>query len=309
MNPSRQLAARPPGCAVLSQALGEPAAGTASTIRSWLLLEQRGPWSAGARDDVLAAVLPPDRLAELERAWDDEGMRPLLIRRPGRSRGGPLTVLMASSIDGRVWTERLVLDDLREIAHLDFARLAAGTPGQGEPVDGPVFLVCTHGAKDMCCAVSGRPVAAALARAEPAGTWECTHVGGDRFAANVVTLPDGLMYARVPPERAAELAAATRAGRLLPDLLRGRSRDSRAAQAAEIAVRRDRDLTVGADVAIMRTASAECGVRVHLLARGEPVEVLVDEVTLGCGGHSSCAGELTPARLRTRLAADRLCAG
>lgn len=309
MNPSRRLAARLPGCAVLSQALGEPAAGTASTIRSWLLLEQRGPWHAGARDDVLEAVLPPDRLTELERAWDEEGLRPLLIRRPGRSRGGPLTVLMASSIEGRVWTERLLVDDLREVAHLDFARLAAGTPGQGEPLAESVLLVCTHGAKDMCCAVSGRPVAAALARAEPVGTWECTHVGGDRFAANVVALPEGLMYARVPPERAAELAAATRAGRLLPDLLRGRCRDSHAAQAAEIAVRRDHGLTAGADVAIVRTEPAEGGARVHLLARGEPVEVLVDEVALGSAGHSGCAGELRPTQLRTQLVADQMCAG
>lgn len=307
MTPARPLPL--PGCAVLSQALGEPAAGTASAIRSWLLLERRGPWSASARDDVLEAVLPPDRLAELARVWDDEGLRPLLIRRPGRRRGGPLTVLLASSIEGRVWIERLLVDDLREIARVDFARLAAGVPGQGEPVAGPVFLVCTHGAKDMCCAVSGRPVAAALARAEPAGTWECTHVGGDRFAANVVALPDGLMYARVPPERATELALAARAGRLLPDLLRGRSRDPRAAQAAEIAVRRDRDLTASADVALVRTEPAKGGVCVHLLAQGEPVEVLVDEVTLDCGGHSRCAGELTPNRLRTRLVADRLCAG
>lgn len=297
-----------PGCAVLSHALGEPVAGTASQIRSWLLLEQRGPWGAEAREDVLTAVLPPDLLAELDRLWRGRGLRPLLIRRPGRSGDGPLTVLMASSVAGRLWVERLLLTDLREVAGLDLARIAAGVPGQGEPVDGPVFLVCTHGAKDMCCAVSGRPVAAALARAEPAGTWECSHVGGDRFAANVVALPDGLMYGRVPPERTAELAAATRSGRLVLDLLRGRSRDPFAAQAAEIEVRRQQGLTGTGDVEVLGTEAVGGGVRVLLTVAGAPVDVRVDQVALGGRGHSRCAGELTPTRWRT-CQADRLCAG
>ena len=47
----------------------------------------------------------------------------------------------------------------------------------------PMLLVCTHGVHDTCCAVRGRPVAAALARRWPEATWECSHVGGDRFAA------------------------------------------------------------------------------------------------------------------------------
>lgn len=297
-----------PGCAALSCALGEPVAGTASAIRSWLLVEQRGAWTESARDDVLGRVLPPDRLAELERVWDDEGLRPLLIRRPGRATPGPLTVLMACSLAGRTWVERLMVDDPGEIAGLDYARIAAGEPGQGEPVAAPVFLVCTHGSKDMCCAVYGRPVAAAL---EQAGgdVWECTHVGGDRFAANVVALPEGLMYGRVPVERAAELVTATRAGRLLPDLLRGRSRDPQPAQAADIAVRRARGLTATADVEVLATEPATGGVRVTLRAGTEELEVLVDEVGLGRSGHSRCNGEATPSRLRTRELGRRLCAG
>jgi hypothetical protein len=92
---------------------------------------------------------------------------------------------------------------------------------QGTPSSEPVYLVCTHGRHDACCAVRGRPVAAALAAAYPERTWECSHIGGDRFAANVVVLPHSLFYGQVPPARAVELARRYDEGDVVPDLLRG----------------------------------------------------------------------------------------
>ena len=67
---------------------------------------------------------------------------------------------------------------------------------------GPILLVCTHGVHDTCCALRGRPVAAALAARWPGQVWECSHVGGDRFAPNVVVLPDGFYYGNLDPETA-----------------------------------------------------------------------------------------------------------
>jgi hypothetical protein len=62
--------------------------------------------------------------------------------------------------------------------------------------------------------------------------WECSHVGGDRFAANVVAMPHGLYYGRVTTGSAADLVAAHERGEVLPDLLRGRTTILPAAQAA-----------------------------------------------------------------------------
>nr|WP_238350734.1 sucrase ferredoxin [Kribbella shirazensis] len=97
--------------------------------------------------------------------------------------------------------------------------LAGNDPGT--VTNEPVYLVCTHGRHDACCAVRGRPVAAVLAAAYPEQTWECSHIGGDRFAANVVVLPHGLFYGHVPPARAVELARQYDEGAVVPDLLRG----------------------------------------------------------------------------------------
>ena len=96
----------------------------------------------------------------------------------------------------------------------------AGTDGQ--PDRAPAYLVCAHSKHDTCCALRGRPVAAALADQRPGHVWECSHVGGERFAANVLVLPLGMMYGRVLPFAAAEFAAAADEGRVIDALLRGR---------------------------------------------------------------------------------------
>ena len=105
-------------------------------------------------------------------------------------------------------------------------------PGRGQP-GGPLYLVCAHGRHDPCCAIRGRPVAEALAAARPGAVWECSHVGGDRFAANLVALPHGLFYAHVTAGPRRGVAAAYERGEVRPDLLRGRSAFAPPAQAAQ----------------------------------------------------------------------------
>src|SRR5207344_2771864 len=65
-------------CSQASEARGEPMAGTASTVRSWLLLEDPGPWG---RDALRDSRLPERVGLELQRRCRAAGVRPLLIRR------------------------------------------------------------------------------------------------------------------------------------------------------------------------------------------------------------------------------------
>jgi hypothetical protein len=93
--------------------------------------------------------------------------------------------------------------------------------------------VCTQGAHDPCCAVRGRPVAAALAVSHPELTWEISHIGGDRFAANLLVLPGGHYLGRVPPARAGEVLDTLLAGQRPTPYYRGRIAWRVAVQAAE----------------------------------------------------------------------------
>jgi hypothetical protein len=99
--------------------------------------------------------------------------------------------------------------------------------------DAPLYLVCTHGRHDPCCALLGRPVATALLARDPERTWESSHVGGDRFGANVVVLPAGLYLGRVAPGRVDAVVDAISTGRIPLDVLRGRSSLSLPVQAAQ----------------------------------------------------------------------------
>jgi hypothetical protein len=109
-----------------------------------------------------------------------------------------------------------------------------------ERVDEPLILVCTHGRHDQCCANEGRPLMRVL-RDSPWSdrVWECSHIGGDRFAANVVVLPHSLYFGRVDPESGPGLLAALDEGRMDVSRFRGRTSFSLAEQAVEHFVRRD----------------------------------------------------------------------
>jgi hypothetical protein len=166
--------------------------------------------------------------AQLARRWEDgAGIRVLLIRRPGRrtAHAGKAWAV----VDSRAGRERVGWGSWTEPEQL--LDVPVGTSA-GEP-GGPLYLVCVHGRHDACCAIRGRPVAEALAAARPGAVWECSHVGGDRFAANVVALPHGLFYGHVTPQGAPAVAAAYERGEVLPELLRGRSAFAPPAQAAQ----------------------------------------------------------------------------
>ncbi|MCW2761920.1 MAG: sucrase ferredoxin [Marmoricola sp.] len=129
-------------------------------------------------------------------------------------------------------------EDPEELTRIDLDAVSRGEPPDWARAEGPLFGVCTHGRHDACCAERGRPVAAALTASHPAETWEISHMGGDRFAANMVVLPEGLYYGRVEPWSASQVAFLHQAGRVDIVRLRGRSSYPMPVQYAEIALRR-----------------------------------------------------------------------
>jgi hypothetical protein len=221
-------------CSTASRDRAESIAGTASTVRRFLLVECSGPWGREALRD---SRLPADVRAWLRTTSRRLRLRTLLIRRPGRRSDPGVTVFAASVQPGEAWVEQITLDSPEELTGLDLTALGDNRSVGFTPTAGPLFLVCTHGRHDACCAERGRPVAAALAEVEPEATWEVSHIGGDRFAGNLLVLPDGLYYGRLEPAEVVELAAAHRSGNLALDFLRGRTCYPFDVQAAEIHLR------------------------------------------------------------------------
>jgi hypothetical protein len=218
--------------------VAEPLAGTASTLRRWFLVEHGGPWGHDLRD----ARLPDGVGAALRDVERRARCRVLLIRRPSREPSSGTTCFAVDTADG--WIGRAVVDDVSAAPGLD----PLDRDAFALPVEGPVAVVCTHGRRDTCCAERGRPLAAALAAADPLAVWESSHMGGDRFAANLLVFPLGLMFGHVEPERGPAVLAACSEGRIVLDRFRGRTSDPMAVQAADAAARDRLGLERVADV-------------------------------------------------------------
>ncbi|MDT8915175.1 sucrase ferredoxin [Amycolatopsis sp. PS_44_ISF1] len=216
-------------CAELADAAGDALAGTAPPASRWLLIEHPGSWSRKALD---APGLDPAAVAAVTAWAGPADARIVLIRRPG-----PRVRDTASRqwflVDARPGREAIRTGEFH-----DARGLAAVPADQGRPFTGPLTLVCAHGRHDACCAVRGRPLVAALAAARPETTWECTHLGGCRFAPTAVVLPHGFTFGRVPPADAAGIVDDYVRGRLDTRWLRGRSAFPPAVQAAQHHARR-----------------------------------------------------------------------
>lgn len=204
--------------------------GTASVVRNWLLVQHNGPWGRRALRD---ARLPPNLGDVLRRRERELGIRVILIRRPDRAAPDRISCFAAHTGPDRAWLERTELERLEEAAEIDLGPLGRGRTLGWAPASGPLFAVCTHGRRDPCCAERGRPLARALGTELPGATWESTHVGGDRFAGNMVAFPHGLYFGRLPPDHAAAVARAYAEGRIDLEHYRGRACYPMVVQAAE----------------------------------------------------------------------------
>lgn len=229
-----------PWCAALARALDEPLPGTAPVAPRWVCLEHRGTWPSeitAHRDPAVRAFL---------RRVTAAGWRPLLVRRPGRRPGdGPTRVFFADTTPP---SPRVTV--LRVVDPAELAGLVLPAPGEALPgadVVDPMLLVCTHGRRDRCCAVDGRALTRAVLATGEVDVWECTHLGGHRFAPTALVLPTGYVYGRLDATGAVAALKAAAVGEVEPALCRGRSTWSSWGQAAELAVRTATGLR-GADV-------------------------------------------------------------
>lgn len=261
---------RPP-CSVESLARDEPMYGTASAGSSWLLLELEGGWGPSAFLQSPSCIDPTLGRSIVRRA-ESAGMRIAAIRRHGRRSSSPRwRWFVANSTVGQHALFHGEVGEAREYLDLDLGG------GDGVRSEDPLVAVCAHGKHDQCCAVRGRAAAAAIAASYPEIVWECSHLGGDRFAATMLILPEGLCYGRADSTDAAEFLRLYFDGRLDDRYLRGRTSVPHAVQAAQHFAREaygdDRIEALNP----VTVDSADGVVRVVLAADNGAVEVLLNE--------------------------------
>jgi hypothetical protein len=276
-------------CAEYSRIAGEDLAGTVKPVDLWLLIEYRGRWE---RDAIsVFPELTRQRLSALRSGIPK--MRLALIKQTGRS-AGPLSMFWAFAREREPRLYRAEFDDYRELI-FDADHLRGET---GEKL----FAVCTHGTHDLCCAKFGNKIYSDL-REFSDNVWQISHVGGCRFAPNLVCLPHGIVYGRVEKADCAAIVSAYNGGAVVASKLRGRSCYPKPVQAAESFLRSSVGLTDLDELTLLSAAETVdrhwCITFISADSTQHRVSIVAEDGQVST--FKSCAaGELSP-RDRFRL--------
>ncbi len=205
-------------CSVRSREAAEGLAGTADRVDVWLMLEYRGVWRPKVSTDHDLDAPTRTWLEMLQAEIRAKGLTSRLQMIKQRSAGE----LRLFTIQGDVTRVR---------SAPDYASLISAADHETKGVH---YFVCTHGQRDLCCAEFGMPVYRALRERVQDRVWQTSHLGGHRFAANVLVTPTATLYGRVTPQDVDTLLGATEKGLLYRPLARGRTCYAPEVQAAEI---------------------------------------------------------------------------
>jgi hypothetical protein len=224
-------------CSELSREAAERSFGTASIGDVWLLIEYREGWGMHAIED---STLSREVKRHLNKFCKLVPRSRVLFIKQERLRHDALSCFVVRCRERAPSIVKFNLSDHEELLKIDLAAIVAGDSlAGGERTDAPLYLVCTHGKRDKCCAKFGYALYKSLrAGTERERVWQSSHVGGDRFAANLICFPHGLFYAHVTEDAGRRIVAEYEGGRrLVLAGYRGRTCYSYPVQAAEFFIR------------------------------------------------------------------------
>ena len=223
-------------CSEMSLALNEPMPGTADPTDVWLLLEYNASWAGKAN---VANTLDRDFLEwwlRVPAMFEGLGLRTRqqFIRQPDiASKGVRFIISMVAPYGNE--TFQFQFENYSEFMRFDWVALLDEPENFGEArITESNYFVCTNGKRDICCARLGLKTYLQLRKMLSKRVWQITHLGGHRFAPNVLVLPNPVMYGRVFADDVANFVVQIESGKLDIDRVRGRPLYEPAAQAAEI---------------------------------------------------------------------------
>ena len=223
-------------CAEISLALNEPMPGTAAPTDVWLLLEYNASWAGKAN---VANTLDRDFLEwwlRVPAMFEEMGLRTRqqFIRQPDVATKGVRFIISMVAPYGNE-TFQFQFTDYSEFMQFDWVALVDAPEKFGEArIFEPNYFVCTNGKRDICCARLGLKTYLQLRKFASKRVWQITHLGGHRFAPNVLVLPNPVMYGRVFADDVTKFVMHVESGKLDIDKARGRPLYEPAAQAAEV---------------------------------------------------------------------------
>lgn len=215
-------------CSAASRYFKEQLNGTAANSAVFILIEYNNPFPAKVAD----ADLDKSWLKKTQQLAKSLKGKVLLIRNKATNATG----CSITFIDCNRYSYFTIAATIKNYTLVDIAAhiYSPETVWRNDPF----FLICTNGKKDKCCAKFGLPVYKFFESFNTdVPVWECSHVGGDRFAANVVAMPYGVYYGHVAVEDVGHILVRTLLKKIYKNKYRGLSRRSFFEQAIECYLR------------------------------------------------------------------------
>lgn len=228
-------------CAKASRQAQEKIFGTGGIGDIWLLLEYPKPWG----NKAIAESDLPEEVKNHLGSFSKESVKikTLLIKQDVKVKTTfDLFIVYIDELSPKIY--KIILQDYRELLKLNTQNLiTAQTPLRSSLEKSPLFLVCTHGKHDKCCAKYGFTTYKYMRDIANENVWQSSHVGGDRFASNVVCFPHGIFYGHVSNEDANVIIDSYNKENIYLKNYRGRVCYSRYGQIAEYFVRKESNIT------------------------------------------------------------------
>ncbi|MEX2144068.1 MAG: sucrase ferredoxin [Anaerolineales bacterium] len=278
-------------CSVVSIEAQEQLIGTAPRADAWFLLEYPGRWGNKALKE---STIPEEVKAFLNAQLDLIPESRLLLIKQSPAEHGGISFFAAISKADQPALYRFQLKDYEELLDLDLTAVASqDTRFDAARIEEPVFVMCTNGLRDQCCALHGMATYRALAKSFPGKIWESTHHGGHRFAANLLHLPNGISYGRLRPESAPEVLQMALEKRIAFYHYRGRTIYSEAVQAAEALLRQGIGIEGVDALTLQRNEDLGDGKwRVQFAGVEDVFEIVIRREETGAQVQISCDDEL-----------------
>ena len=265
-------------CAAQTRQNNEPLYGTASTAQIWFLLEYRQPWRAKAVTDNDLPQAVQDYWAQLLTAVP--GSRLLFIKQDNSvAETLRLFVVRSGEEDAQIF--ELPFHSYEELPAFDLQDLTSGAQGyHAYDRERPLLLVCTNGKRDKCCSRFGLPLYKALSDSDRLDVWQCSHIGGHRYAPTLLLLPHSVNYGLLTVEEAIPAMEAALKGEIFNlNRYRGRTFYPPIVQAADYFLRRKLNLLSLSGVSLLAFQAESDGSSqvIFQLASGQIHSVQVQE--------------------------------
>lgn len=214
----------------------EPIIGSATQADTWLLLEYTGTWHHKAVEESTLSESVKEWVTAQRQALPR--LRVQLIKQHNQPVDAPRCFVVVAC-EGRFLFYTFGLRQYEDLLTLDIADIARHPQRyQAHRTDEPLYLVCTHGKHDQCCAKFGLPIYNELRALVGEQAWQTSHLGGDKFAANLVCFPHAIYYGHVTRSDVPRIVEAYRQEQIYLAKYRGQSCYNAVEQAADYFLRR-----------------------------------------------------------------------